>query len=331
MKILLYTGGRKLVGESGVGRAMSHQEKALALGGVDYTEDVKDAYDIVHINTVLPDAVWMARRAKREGKKVVYHGHSTMEDFRNSFVGSNLTAPLFRKWLCTCYGQADLVLTPTEYSKKILEGYGLNRPVLPLSNGVDTGFFRKKPEQKRRFREKYGFSMEDKVILCVGLPIERKGILDVLSLARQLPQYHFFWCGHAAAGLIPPPIRRAMANAGANMHFPGFLDREELRDAYGGCDLFLFPTYEETEGIVMLEAMSMEIPVLVRDIPVYDGWLQNGREVWKERVRPGFRNRICDILEGRLPDLTGAARNAAEKRDLKIIGQRLASVYETLL
>ena len=40
-------------------------------------------------------------------------------------------------------------------------------------------------------------------------------------------------------------------------------------DAYSGSDLFFFPTLEETEGIVMLEAMAMETPVLTRYIPVY--------------------------------------------------------------
>lgn len=97
MKVLLYTGGRRLVRQSGVGMALSHQEKALRLAGVKMTEDPEEEYDIVHINTVLPDARRMAGRARREGKKVVWHGHSTMEDFRDSFVGSNAAAPLFRK------------------------------------------------------------------------------------------------------------------------------------------------------------------------------------------------------------------------------------------
>ena len=56
MKVLLYSGGRQLVKESGVGRALSHQEQALSYGNVDFTENTKDDYDIVHINTVLPDA-----------------------------------------------------------------------------------------------------------------------------------------------------------------------------------------------------------------------------------------------------------------------------------
>lgn len=331
MKILLYEGGKRLVRESGVGRALSHQEKALSLAGVHFTTSPTEDYDIAHINTVLPDAFLLAVRARRAGKQVVWHGHSTMEDFRNSFIGSNAAAPLFQKWLCKCYGQADLVITPTEYSRRILTGYGLRPPIIPVSNGVDTGFFRRMPEQRFRFRQKYGLKENDKAILCVGLPLERKGLPDMLAIAERLPQYRFFWCGHASSALLPSRIRTAIQRASPNVRFLGYLQPQELRDAYGGCDLFFFPTYEETEGIVMLEALSMQIPVLVRDIPVYGDWLSNGVEVHKARTQTGFIRRIRAILDGNAPDLSTAARKAAEERDLQIIGQRLAHLYRTLV
>ena len=38
-------------------------------------------------------------------------------------------------------------------------------------------------------------------------------------------------------------------------------------------DAFFFPSREETEGIVVLEALASHQDVVVRDIPVYKGWL----------------------------------------------------------
>lgn len=67
MKILLYTGARKLVEKSGVGKAISHQERALGLIGAEYTETAQGDYDVVHLNTIFPDSWLMARRpAERE-------------------------------------------------------------------------------------------------------------------------------------------------------------------------------------------------------------------------------------------------------------------------
>ena len=103
MKVLLYAKNEKIVSRSGVGRAMSMQKNALKSEQVELTCDPREDFDIVHLNTVFPSDYHMAKKAKREGKKVVYHAHSTKEDFRNSFVGSNLTAPLFKWWIMKCY------------------------------------------------------------------------------------------------------------------------------------------------------------------------------------------------------------------------------------
>ena len=146
MRVHLYEGGlTPLVAHSGVGQAICHQRAMLAEAGVELTDGWKGRADAVHINTVLPDAPLAALRARLRGETVVWYGHSTMEDFRESFVGSNRLAPLFRRWLCVCYGLADVVVTPTPYSRRILEGYGLKKPVYALSNGVDTEFFAPDP------------------------------------------------------------------------------------------------------------------------------------------------------------------------------------------
>ena len=133
--------------KSGVGSAIKHQKNMLKQADIEEAKSWKEA-DIVHINTVFPDSVLAACLAKMQGKKVVYYGHSTMEDFRNSFIGSNRFAPLFKKWICFCYGLGDIVITPTEYSKGLLKSYGIQKKIYAVSNGVDTEF--SNPEIKRK-------------------------------------------------------------------------------------------------------------------------------------------------------------------------------------
>ena len=88
-----------------------------------------------------------------------------MEDFRNSFIGSNRFAPLFKKWICFCYGFGDIVITPTEYSRGLLESYGIQKKIYAVSNGVDTEFFqsRNKEKEKQELHEKYKIPMNRKV------------------------------------------------------------------------------------------------------------------------------------------------------------------------
>lgn len=335
MKVLLYSGSQNLIEKSGVGRAIYHQKEALAQNQVEYTTDVNDDWDVVHINTVFPGSYFLARRAHRQGKKVVYHGHSTEKDFRNSFIGSNLAAPLFKKWLTLCYRQGDVIVAPTPYAKKQIDGYHTGRPVVSISNGIDLSFYQRDEKAGQAFREKYGFAREDKVVLSVGLPIDRKGILDFIELAKELPQYQFIWFGDLNLPMIPPYIREALKTDLPNLHFPGYICKEELRDAYSGSDIFLFLTKEETEGIVLLEALAMECPVLVRDIPIYKDWLTDGREVYKARTVEGFARRLQAMLEGplkeELPRVRKAGYEAARERSIAAVGWQLAREYRRLM
>ena len=86
MKVLLYTENEKLIGQSGLGKAIKHQIKALDSIGVDYTLNPNDDYDILHINTYFPKSYLFAKKAKKMGKKIVYHAHSTEEDYKDGFI-----------------------------------------------------------------------------------------------------------------------------------------------------------------------------------------------------------------------------------------------------
>lgn len=331
MKVLLYAKNQQVVSKSGVGKAMSMQKEALLANGVEVTENSEDSYDVVHINTIFPSDYRMAKRAKKEGKKVVYHAHSTKEDFQNSFTGSNLIAPLFKKWIMKCYRLGDIILTPTEYSKTLLKGYGIENPVYAISNGVDTSLFSKNILAREDFRKKYGLRQDDKVIMSVGLYFERKGILDFVELAEQMPEYKFIWFGYTPDIQIPSKVRRAVHKSLTNLIFAGYVPKEELINAYSSCDLFFFPSYEETEGIVVLEALSSEIPILLRDIPVYENWLENRKDVYKGKTNKEFSSLIKDILEKRLPVLTWNGRKRALERDVNCQARKLNRYYEQLV
>jgi len=327
LKILLYSGLLYLVNKSGVGEAVRHQKLALEQLNVSCTTNIRDDFDAIHLNTIFPDSLIMSRWAKWRGKKVVYYAHSTMEDFRNSFRGSNWLAPIYKYWIKHCYNSGDLIITPTDYSKALLESYGLKRPIFSLSNGVDIEFFAQNQEARNRFREKYRLKEEDKAIISVGHYIERKGILDFVKIAEQMPEYQFYWFGYTNLNLVPYIVKKAITNALPNIHFPGYVDRNELRDAYCGSDLFAFLTYEETEGIVLLEALASKVPILIRDIPIYANWLTDGENVYKGENICGFKEKIVGILEGLLPDITEKGHHLVLERDLKQVGKRLLNIY----
>jgi len=331
MKVLLYTENLKTIGKSGLGKAIKHQIRALEENNIEYTTSLEEDYDILHVNFYGPKSYSLAKKAKKEGKKVVYHAHSTEEDFRNSFIGSNLVSSQFKEWLIKCYSLGDVILTPTPYSKKLLEGYGIEKPIIAISNGIDMKFFERDEELGKKFRKNYGYKDTDKVIMGVGLYIERKGILDFVELAERMPEYKFIWFGHSPLAASPKKIRKAVNTKLDNLIFAGYVEPEILKGAYSGADLYLFPTLEETEGIPIMEACTAKIPALIRDIPVFSEWLIDKKNVYKAKDIDDFETKIRDILEGKLKSLVDEGYKVAKDREISKVGKQLVGIYQKLM
>ena len=102
---------------------MTHQKKALELANVDYTLDYNDNFTLPHINTLFFDSYKVLKKCKKRGMKVIVHGHSTIEDFKYSFRCWRLVAPLYNHLILRMYRKADLIITPTNYSKSLIEKY----------------------------------------------------------------------------------------------------------------------------------------------------------------------------------------------------------------
>jgi len=331
VKVLLYTESEKLFSKSGLGKAIKHQMKALDSVGIEYTLDPDDDYDIVHINTYGPKSFALAKVARKNGKKVIYHAHSTEEDFKNSFLLSNQVAPIFKKWLITCYSLGDYIVTPTPYSKQLLEGYGIKIPIKAISNGIELSFFKPSYQEGQKFRKTYHYKKKDKVVMGIGLYLERKGILDFVELAKRLPEYKFIWFGFTPLYTVPQKIRDAVKTELPNLIFAGYVEPEMIRAALSGADLYIFPTLEETEGIPILEAIAMKQKAIVRDIPVFSPWLEDGVNVYKAKDVDEFEQKIKGVLSGSLKSLTENAYKVAEDRDIYQIGLQLKEVYENVL
>ncbi|MBS9336323.1 glycosyltransferase family 4 protein [Fructobacillus papyrifericola] len=333
MKVLLYFENQKWIAQSGIGRALRLQQAALGpVADVTVTTDPKCRdYDVLHINTYGVNSMHMVKKAQKMGKKVVYHAHSTYEDFRNSFFGSNLLAPLYKKYLVALYSQADALITPTPYSKSLLENYGLTQPIYPVSNGIDISKY--EPDEKRiqAYKEYFDIKENQQVVMAVGLFFERKGLFDFIELAKRHPEITFIWFGHTNLAIVPAKVREAIEHHPENLIFPGYITGDIIKGAYAGADLFLYPSFEETEGIVVLEALASKQNLLVRDIPVYDGWLVDQENCYKAEDLEDFDQQMMAILAGNRPDLTEAGYEVAKGRDLHQVGEVLSQVYRATL
>ena len=324
-RVCLYRGLGRAAERSGVGSAMRHQESMLRRLGATRVP-LFERPDVLLLNTTFPDSVLAGLIGRALGIRVVSFAHSTRKDFENSWSGANLVAPLFERWLALAYKVGHVVVTPTPYSRSLIEEYDLDRPVHVLTNGVDTEFFGGGPQARQRFRQRYGLADEQSVVVSVGHLMMRKGIVEYVDLASRMPDVQFFWFGHTPRAVMTAEVREAVDAAPPNLHLAGYVAPDQVRDAYAGSDMFCFMSHEETEGIVVLEALASGTHVLVRDIPVYEGWLPEGELVHKARSTDEFEQRARAILAGSAPDLTEAARLRVRDFDLAEVASRFDAI-----
>lgn len=330
MKVLLYLEAENYLKKSGIGSAIKHQAKALSLVGQDFTTDPNDDYDLVHLNTYGLKSWLLMAKAQKAGKKVIMHGHSTEEDFRNSFIFSNLLSPLFKKYLCQFYNKADAIITPTLYSKSLIEQYGVKTPIFAVSNGIDLEQYRADSEKEAAFRQYFDIKEGEKVVMGAGLFFLRKGIDDFVKVAQAMPDVRFIWFGETNKWVIPAQVRRLVnGKHPKNLIFPGYIKGGVYEGAMTGADAFFFPSREETEGIVVLEALASRQHLVLRDIPVYDGWVdQNSAELATDI--PGFIQALTKILAGDSNKMD-AGYKVAQSRRLETVGQALVDVYKKVM
>ena len=299
-----------------------------------FTLDPNDEYDIAHINTIGLMSWKVLKKAKKNGKPVIYHTHTTSEDFRGSIRFSNQLSHIIRFWAKKLYSNADYLISPTKYTKNLIsKKYVKNKEIRVISNGIDKEKFSKNEDLGKKFREKFNYNINDTIIMSAGLPFQRKGILDLVEIAKKNPEYNFVWFGASSIkNILPNRIRKVIEHPPKNLIFPGFVEEEILLGAYSTADLFFFPTYEENEGIVILEALAMKLPILIRDIPVYEDWLLDKKSCFKGKNNEDFDKIINYITtNNNIGNITNEAYKILKERTLEEVGKKYKNYYTDIL
>lgn len=329
MKVCLYGELSRVLKGSGIGTAIDHQRRALEHAGVEVTRSHRDKFDVIDINTIGPRSAYVAQKMRWKGIPVVMHTHTTVEDMKDSFKYSTKFAPKMRSYLRYFYNQADLLISPSEYTKNVVVDYGVNQAIRFVSNGVDTEKIYFSQEARDRYRLKYG--LENMTPFTVGHVFKRKGVFEFLDIARHFPDNKFMWYGRVYKELADKEVKEAVEEKADNVEFTGYI--RDVQAAYCSGDIFLFPSWAENQGIAILEAAACKRPLVVRNLPTYEGWLVDGRNCLKAENNQDFMKHVTTLIEDEKlrSKLAENAHRMSQQHSLDSIGQQLKEAYETLL
>jgi glycosyltransferase involved in cell wall biosynthesis len=217
-----------------------------------------------------------------------------------------------------------------------LRNYGVSTPLHAIATGLPESQFVR--GNGRKFRHDWGIAPERRIALFVGRAAYEKNIgflLDMMTLAcRQMPQLMLVIAGEGPA--LPALLRRAAAlQLDDNVRFVGYLPREGgLRDCYAAADVFTFASYTETQGLVLLEAMAIGLPVLaIPALGAAEIILPRRGAVAAADTPEAFAAQLLALLErpAKLATMADEAMAFAREWDAATQGARLAALYRELV
>lgn len=229
---------------------------------------------IMHFHTINPEYFVMIPFVKKRSKTVAYV-HFLPETLENSIKLGKMAKKIFYKYVIDFYKSVDHLVVVNPYFINILVKYGIDREKITyIPNFVSSkNFYPVIPEKKVLLKQKYHIPQNKFVVLSVGQLQKRKGVLEFLEIARQMPDIHFVWAGGAVFGKITDgydEIKEAIhTNLPDNVTFLGVIERDKMNEVYNIADMMFLPSYEELFPMTILEAMCIELPILIRDLEIY--------------------------------------------------------------
>lgn len=219
--------------------------------------------------------------------------------------------------------------------REVAEYFDLPDDRLPLVyNGIDLQRFTPATEVERlALRRELDLPPDAPVLLFVGSGFARKGVRPLLNTLPR--EAHLVVVGRDKDA--PRYVARAQAQGlGRRVHFVG--PQHDVRPWYRSADAFVFPTFYEPFGNVVLEALACGLPVVTTR--------QCGAG---ELIAEGWNGLLCDAfaedsLRAALDDMSALvassarhrawrehARATAEGHSLEAMGERLVALYRGLL
>ena len=233
--------------------------------------------------------------------------------------------------------KCDLVATPVESMRRMLEQEGVRTPIEIVPNPTDLARFR--DAEGGAVRGRYGLPPEAVVLGFVGRLSPEKNLPFLLEAVGQVlrshPEAYLLVVGEGSerADLEQQVARQHLTG---RVLLAGLVPHEEIPQYQAAFDLFVTASLGETQPLAYTEAMAAGRPVVAVAGPGAEDMIQpdyNGLLAPAGAEPTVLASRIEELVEDptRRARLGAQARESALRFDLPAVAERLEQVYHRAL
>lgn len=231
------------------------------------TDLARRGFDLVHIHTPFFAHYNGLGLAKRLGVPVVESYHTFFEQYLHhyvSFIPSTWLQRAARYFSAAQCNDVDALAVPSQAMLDVLVRYGVKTPARVIPTGIELVQFSR--GDGMRFRARYRIPPERPVLVHVSRLAFEKNIDFILrSLVLIKTQVSDVLLVIVGEGPARSQLAARVQALGLieNILFTGYLSRDgSLEDCYSAGSAFVFASRTETQGLVLLEAMALGVPVV---------------------------------------------------------------------
>jgi len=290
--------------------------------------------DVIHAHHPIVLGQTAARRAEELHLPLVFTFHTRYRDYSH-YVSLNqtLVKEVIDRWLGVYMQQCQHIVVPSESIRNLLADlYGVHERVTVLPTGIDLRPYQIETNREQFRRQKRWGS--DRVLISVGRLAKEKNWHTLLDAAaeviRTLPNTRLVILGEGEERASLEKQARQLGVA-EQLELPGAIPFADIPHHLFAADLFCFASITETQGLVTLEAMAADLPVVAvaasgtSDVITHEveGLLtENNAQALAQAVIRVLRN---DSLRD---SLRTAAQAKAQSYDIQRQAERLTAVYQ---
>ena len=221
-------------------------------------------FDLIHTHTPWTVGFVGLRWAESHELPIVatYHTHYDKYAYYVPIAPKRYVRYKIAKHTNYYYSRVRQVITPSDASKRWLQRHSVKTPISVIPTGIPTP----KRITREEARNRLGIPEHHKIAIYVGRIAEEKNVgllLKAMVTAFQLdPDLRFWLVGDGPARSKYQTMARDLG-IGDRIKFVGFVKRENVDPYYAAADVFTFASMTETQGLVVVEAMTHGLPALV--------------------------------------------------------------------
>lgn len=230
----------------------------------------------------------------------------------------------------------DSVIVPSNAMCEILEHYGVTTSMKIIPTGMELDKFH--GCNGAAFRQRYHIPAQCPTLVHIGRVAHEKNIGFLLHMLQQLrksiPDILLIIAGEgpALSHLRKQTVKLGISN---NVLFVGYLSRADaLLDCYCAGDAFVFASRTETQGLVLLEAMALGVPVVSTAVMGTKDILQPRRGALVSPENPQqFAENVKRLLQNEFlrKRLSKEARDYVKEWSAPMMAERLLEYYQRLV